>query len=167
LENLHKELKQQLEKYFKSDIYSRLSSYRNYFNEYQIYLKENDYFLFGIMDKIILEEKLIIVDYKTDVINEKNIQKKIEHYYNQLMFYAFISSKYFDFHKKAEINLVFIKSPELSYSREIDQTEILSFGGKIYKIIQEIRNENFAPDLNHCQSCVFCVDKNCIADKEI
>jgi ATP-dependent helicase/nuclease subunit A len=164
LENLYSEIKQQLEKYFSSDVYMRITSYPKFYNEYQIYLKENDYFLFGIIDKIIADEnKLIIVDYKTDSVNSNNVQKKIKHYFNQLMFYAYISSKYFDSHKKVELNLVFIKSPELSYTHEVSNDEVLNFGGQIYRIIQEIRSEKFQPDLSHCESCVFYHNKSCIA----
>lgn len=73
-----------------------MSAFKNYKNEFEIYLKENDYFLYGIIDKLIIEnDKAIIVDYKTDTIEEKEIQGKIENYINQLSFYSYIVSKLF------------------------------------------------------------------------
>lgn len=162
-DKMEREIKELLINFLQSDVYQKISSYKKYFNEYQIYLRENDYFLYGIIDKIILDnEKLIIVDYKTDDVNENKVSKKLENYINQLLFYAFIASKYFDLWNGVELKLIFVKRPELSYSKMIDSKEILNFGGEIYKIITEIRKNNFNPNLTHCKLCQFNFDENCI-----
>ena len=59
-------LKNDLGNYYKSKTWEEISKSKNYKNEFEIYVKENDYYLHGIIDKIIfIENKVLIYDYKT------------------------------------------------------------------------------------------------------
>ncbi|UCH64539.1 MAG: UvrD-helicase domain-containing protein [Ignavibacterium sp.] len=67
------ELRKTLAYYYSSDEVEYLNGFTNFKNEMEIYLKEDEYFLFGIIDKIIVaDKKIIIVDYKTDAIDKNN-----------------------------------------------------------------------------------------------
>ena len=46
-----------VKKYFSSDIYREINSFQYANNEIEIYARENDFFLYGIIDKLILSDK--------------------------------------------------------------------------------------------------------------
>ena len=76
-------------------------------------MSEKDYYLHGIIDKIIFDDnKILIYDYKTDDIEEKEIKKHSEYYLMQLKFYLYIASKLFSEFDIFEGSLVFVKHPE-------------------------------------------------------
>lgn len=160
LDELKKDIIDDLKKFYSSEIYKEIISYENYKNEFEIYSKEKDYYLYGIIDKLIINnDKIIIVDYKTDEINENNLSTKLRHYLTQLMFYAYLTSKLFQ-QKTIEIKLIFIKEPEKSISQVIERNSILDFKQKINEIVNNIRLNNFPPDTNHCSECHFADENN-------
>lgn len=68
-------LKDDLKRLQQSDFANNYLSIPSYKNEFEIYIKENDYFLHGITDRIIFDKnKIIICDYKTDNIESKEIK---------------------------------------------------------------------------------------------
>ena len=72
IDNLKSEIINDLTAFFKSDVYKEINKFPDYRNEFEVYAKENDYYLYGIIDKLIfIEDKAIIVDYKTDVLKGK------------------------------------------------------------------------------------------------
>ncbi|MCL5030283.1 MAG: UvrD-helicase domain-containing protein, partial [Bacteroidetes bacterium] len=136
IKNLEAEVKENLLIFYNSKEYEELSKFKNYKNEFEIYLKENDYFLYGIIDKLIIEnDTAIIVDYKTDTIEEKVIQGKIENYINQLSFYSYIVSKLFQKINKIELRLIFIKYPNKMFVREIENKDLSEIKAEIEKMI--------------------------------
>ena len=47
---------------------------KNAKSEFEIYCEEGEHYLYGIIDKLIIEtDKLIIVDYKTDNISQEQL----------------------------------------------------------------------------------------------
>ncbi len=146
--------------FFGSQIYVELRAYEKYRNEYEIYSKENDYYLFGIIDKlIIVNDRAIIVDYKTDNVDEKIIDDKIENYLPQLLFYSLLVSKRFKI-KNIELRLIFLQKPERSFTRALSENDIYQFGLKVKKIVNDIRQSNFNKRVAHCSKCHFADDNN-------
>lgn len=157
-------LKNDLTKYYNSGVYKKIRSFKNYKNEFEIYIKEEDYFLHGIIDKIIFDEKkIIIIDYKTDSISEKEVESQAEHYSMQLKFYLYIASKQFNEFENFEGNLVFIKQPEKLVTISFDKGSIKNLQSEIKSVLDSLRKKEMNKNFNHCSSCVFSgFTKNCI-----
>lgn len=160
LDELKKDIIEDLKNFYSSEIYKEIISFDNYKNEFEIYSKEEDYYLYGIIDKLIINyDKIIIVDYKTDEINENNLSTKLQHYLTQLMFYAYLISKLYQ-QKTIELKLIFIKEPNKSINQVIGRNSILEFKKKINEIVNNIRQNKFPPNTNHCSECHFADENN-------
>lgn len=153
-----------LQKFLTSDIYKSIQSYKNYKNEFQIYLKDEDIFLFGIIDKIIFtEEELIIVDYKTDDIEEDEIEKRAENYMIQLKFYLHLAQKMFIEYNSFRLMLIFIKHPAKPVIKNYTINEFFLVKREISDIIKGIIQKNFDKNIEHCGICVYSdKSKNCV-----
>jgi ATP-dependent helicase/nuclease subunit A len=147
--------------------YKLISSFPKYHNEFEAYLKEGDYYLFGILDKLIIEDKkLIIVDYKTDSISKNEFTAIAEKYLPQLKYYAYIISRLFKKKQDIEGRIVFTKFPENPFIFKYDKTSDENIKSKINFMINSIRNNNYSVNLNACKDCIFA-DENlqCINTK--
>lgn len=155
-----------LKLFYNSDIFEKLRFLKNYKNEYEIYVQENDYYLYGIIDKIIFisgSNKILIIDYKTDDIDEEEIEERSKSYMTQLKFYSYIVSKLFQDFNEFELRLIFIKYPEKVISERINRgSELENLQKKIKNIALDIRNQNFKKNLSHCKKCFFAIRNNCI-----
>ncbi len=141
--------------------FSQINSAGNYKNEIEIYCKEGGHYLYGIIDKLIIErEKIIIVDYKTDTINAGQLVSRAADYIPQLKFYAYILSKLYPDYSSFELRLLFLKFPDQPYSLEVNREELKSFGDYINRAIQKIYSASFAPNLTHCSQCHFALKGN-------
>ncbi len=150
-----------LTNYYSSAIYKKIKSYKNFKNEFEIYVKIHNYYLYGIIDKLIInDEKIVIVDYKTDKITENKIPSKVENYIPQLMFYAVIVKNIFPNVKEIKLRLIFLHQPDKSFEKNVSQKELNEFGKVIQKIIQQIRIKNFQPNKNHCIRCHIADENN-------
>jgi len=140
--------------FYLSEIYNQIKNYEQYENEFEIYIKENDYYLYGIIDKlVILDDKIIIIDYKTDKINFKNINLKSEVYFNQLLFYAYILGYKYPHIKTFELRLIYIRATEKETVKIVSEKEVKNFGSTIKECIQKIRKKEFAKTENNCKNC--------------
>jgi len=149
--------------FYHSSEYKNLSKYSRYKNETEIYLNEKDYYLYGIIDKLIItDDKYIIVDYKTDDIEKELIENRAKYYLNRLNFYVYIVSKLHNEFDEIEIRLVFLKFPDnpfvINYNRKIIQ-EIRK---DILIIINGILREEYPKNLSHCYECNFSINNKCI-----
>ncbi len=163
LSNLKKEIVDDLKKLYVSAVYCDLKKKNKFKNEFEIYIKENDYFLYGIIDKIIFENnKIIIVDYKTDNISKNEIPARVRTYINQLKFYSYIASNLFPNFDIIELRLLFVKHPDEFISEILNKKDIVHFGAGIRKLVNELRNKNFPKNLEHCRECYFAVEGKCI-----
>ncbi|GBD90712.1 ATP-dependent helicase/nuclease subunit A [bacterium BMS3Abin04] len=153
-----------LKRFYKSAFFSELKKHNSYKNEYEVYTAGEDYFLYGIIDRLIIEkDKLIIVDYKSDNVNSANIKRKSGQYFKQLKFYSYTLSKLFPEVNEFEMQLVFIISPEEKIVNSISRKELQLFGEEIKSIVWKIRAKNFQPNFSHCKYCHFTIDgTNCI-----
>ncbi|MEE9431045.1 MAG: UvrD-helicase domain-containing protein [Melioribacteraceae bacterium] len=140
--------------FYQSEIYSELQNHTNYENEFEIYIKENDYYLYGIIDKlIILDDKIIIVDYKTDKVNSNNIASKSEVYFNQLLFYSYLLRHKFPNAKTFELRLIYIRDVENKSIKIVPRDEVENFGKVIKGCVYKIRIKEFDKDKGNCENC--------------
>ena len=122
-------------------------------------LKENDYYLYGIIDKLVIEDdKIFIFDYKTDDILEEEIPKRAESYFNQLKFYSYIVSRLYGKIKDFKLQLIFLKFPEHKIALELNKGEVQNFNLEIEQMVKDIRDKNFSKNLAHCKRCSFALD---------
>ncbi|MCW8806348.1 MAG: UvrD-helicase domain-containing protein, partial [Ignavibacteriaceae bacterium] len=131
-------------KLYDSDEFRYINSYKNHHNEFEIYLKEENYYLFGILDKLIIDpKKVIIVDYKTDNIIENELILKAGKYLPQLKFYAYIVSRLFTKCEEIECRIIFIKFSDKPYIFKYDESSDNIIKSGINSMIDSIRNNNY------------------------
>jgi ATP-dependent exoDNAse (exonuclease V) beta subunit len=151
--------------YYKSEIYKQISSFQNYRNEYEIYIKQKDFYLYGIIDKLIVENKTAqIIDYKTDSLKKYSAQEKLENYKYQLMFYAYLVKKINPEVETVVCKLIFIEKPDEIAEINVTSEMLNEFEAKIYSAINEMRKGIYNKNKNHCKSCYFSNKNNCVID---
>ena len=168
-EKIREEITAELFSFYKSDEYRYLNSFIASKNEFEIYIKENNYFLHGIIDKLIFNDsKLIVVDYKTDELRESEFEEKSAIYKNQILFYLYIVSIKFNRFSEFEGRLVFTKLPDSPVVFKFTPEIKIDVKKRIHKFISDIRKNNFIPNHDHCHKCKFSEDrKNCILEKQV
>jgi ATP-dependent helicase/nuclease subunit A len=141
--------------------YQKVNAYKKYKNEYEIYCKEGEYFLYGIIDKLIYDDNsLLIVDYKTDNIMPDQIRERAKNYFPQLQFYAYVLNHLHPDIENYILQLVFIKHPEEIVSQKLDRAQLKEVGVTINAAIKKIYSYNYNPNLEHCSQCQFAMEGN-------
>ena len=168
-ESLKTEIMKDLDLFYNSDEFRFITSFTNYSNEYEAYLREEDFYLFGILDKLIIEDrKLIIVDYKTDNISPNEIDANSQKYLPQLKFYTYIISRLFNKNYEIEGRIIFIKFPSNPFAFNYDEIADKNIKSNIKEMIYSIRNNNYSVNLNACDDCIFADENSqCIKTKFI
>ena len=167
-ENLLTDILLDLNQFYDSNEFKYINSFPEYRNEFEVYLKENDFYLFGILDKIIFDEKkIIIVDYKTDNIDDNQLNSRAEKYLPQLKFYAYIVARLFNKSREIEGRIIFTKYPNKPYIFKYDESVNKYISAGVNDMIVSIRNNDFSPNLKACSECIF-TDQNsqCIIDNK-
>ena len=155
-------IKKDLIKLYSSAFFKKIAGQKNYKNEFELYTGEGKYFLYGIIDKLIIEnKKIIILDYKTDKIEKNEILNESVKYTHQLNFYAFIVKKLFP-EKKVETILLFVKHPDEPVIKTYSDEMIKAFGKKLGRDIVNIHQQNFVPNPEHCRYCQFFEKGKCL-----
>ena len=155
-QELKEDIIESLFRFFESDEFKFINSFPNYRNEFEVYLKERDYYLFGILDKLIIDKKkIIIIDYKTDNIKENELNSRAGKYLPQLQFYAYIVSRLLGKNREIEARIVFIKFPENPFVFKYDDVSDSSIKSRINSMIMSIRNSNYSVNLSVCNDCIF------------
>ena len=156
-----------LKNLFVSDIFHTITGYKNFFNEYEIYFNDRDYFLHGIIDKLIIDNKnAIIVDYKTDAIQKEEIHKRASVYFPQLKFYSYIVSRLFKELTSFELRLIFTNFPEEDVKEIISSNEAIKFGDEIRAMVDHIRLREFDQNPAHCKDCGYALQNSkCIVER--
>ncbi len=158
-ESLKNEIIDELNGYYKSSTFEFVNSLKNSKNEFEIYVKENDYYLYGIIDKLVIEdEKIFIFDYKTDDILDEEIPQRAEGYFNQLKFYSYIVSRLYEKINNFRLQLIFLKFPEHKVVLELNKGEVQKFSLEIEQMVKDIRDKNFSKNLTHCKKCSFSLN---------
>ncbi|MCU0413585.1 MAG: UvrD-helicase domain-containing protein [Ignavibacteriaceae bacterium] len=159
-ESLKADIVNDLKLFYDSDQFRFINSFTNFKNEYEAYLQEEDFYLFGILDKLIIEDrKLIIVDYKTDFVEPDEIEASSQKYLPQLKFYAYIISRLFNKMQEIEGRIIFIKYPDKPFIFNFDETAGQGIKSSIKSMIHSIRNNNYSVNLSACKECIFA-DEN-------
>jgi len=168
-ESLKAEVINDLILFYDSKEYELINSFPNFRNEYEAYLKEDDFYLFGILDKLIIQDKkLIIVDYKTDHIKFNEINAMADKYLPQLKFYTYIISRLFNKNYEIEGRIIFIKFPSNPFAFNYDEIADKNIKSNIKEMIYSIRNNNYSVNLNACDDCIFADENSqCIKTKFI
>ncbi len=158
-------IEEEIISYINSDEYKFLNSFEKFHNEYEIYLKENNYYLFGIIDKLVYtNDKIIIVDYKTDNIADSEIEIRANTYQHQLGFYSYIIKGYLKEVKEIEGRIEFIKHPGKPVKYKYNEHNWMKLNTGIKNFINNLRENNFNPNFEHCSNCGFFLNsKKCVA----
>ncbi|MFZ6033180.1 MAG: UvrD-helicase domain-containing protein [Melioribacter sp.] len=157
-DSMKENLLSDLRKYYASNTYKELKSFKTYLNEAEFYTQEGNNYLYGIIDKLIIDnDKLIIVDYKTDNVGKADVYSKAENYLPQLKFYAYILGKVYANAERFIVRLVFIKHPDIPVTKELTKDEVEKFGGEIRGTIEKINKAEYQPNLNHCIKCHYAI----------
>jgi len=161
--NILSELKRNIidtvEKYYSSVNYKILKGYKNFSNEQEIYTRENDYYLYGIIDKLIIEnDTAIVIDYKTDNIGKDEIRERFEQYKTQLLFYANLVGRRYNQIKKFMLQIIFLKYPDDVFKIEMKKAELNSIKNLIDDFVQKTRDNRCQKNLNHCAKCVYSLE---------
>lgn len=155
------QIRNEILKFYNSDSYNKLIKYSVFENEYEVYCEENDFYLYGIIDKLIVEDsKLIVVDYKTDSVEKEKLIGRAENYFPQLKFYAYILSKLYKEVSEFELRLIFIKHPDELIQLKLGRIELTEFGHIINGAIRNMNLFKFAPNYNHCPHCQYAMEGN-------
>lgn len=161
---LKKSVAELYENYCSSEVKREFDSFNNHKNEFEIYVKENDYYLYGIIDKLIITgEKIILIDFKTDHIINQNINEKIQQYKNQIHFYGYIASKFFEEPASIELKIIFLEDLKNIFINHFGEEDKKEMSNQIKSAINKIRNYDFGKNLNHCQNCHFDFNKSCVS----
>ncbi len=156
---LKSEIKNTLEKYSHSQIFKEIKKYYDYKNEFEVYSKEDVYFLHGIIDKIIFDgPKIIIVDYKTDELRIDEIEEKSYTYINQLKFYSYIVSRLFPDVPEIKLFLIFLEHPGKFITFNLSQNDFKEIKNNINLMLQNISQQVYPKNLNHCKKCRFSIN---------
>ncbi|MDP1994145.1 MAG: PD-(D/E)XK nuclease family protein, partial [Ignavibacteria bacterium] len=151
----------ELTNYYSSEAYRTLRLAENQQNEFQVYLKEKDFYLFGIVDKVIFtEETLTIVDYKTDNVPVEELPARAKDYFLQLTFYAFILIRLFPDKKEILLRIIFIKFPDENFSLKVEDNELVQLEAFVVDMTEKIRKKDFSKSLHHCRQCHFADSRN-------
>ena len=155
-----------LNKFYSSSSFNYVHSFKNYKNEFEVYVKRNDYILYGIIDRLIIDnDKIVIVDYKTDDIAVDEIEERSLAYITQLKFYAFILEHLFPGVTEFELRLIFIKHPDSNVVTNLKRNDLTKFGEELNEMIDDIRHQTFDKNTNHCAKCLFAMNStNCIKE---
>ena len=97
----------------------------------------------------------MIIDYKTDDIQQNEIRKHAEYYLMQLKFYLYIASKLFTKFEQIEGSLIFIKHPDEPVTITYDKQKMKQLKKEITDIVKSIRTKNSRKNLKHCKVCSF------------
>ena len=137
-----------------------------FYTEYEIYLKQNDFYLYGIIDKLIIDgDSAIIIDYKTDSLQKYSAKEKLENYKYQLLFYSFLVKKINPKIKNIKSMLLFIQDPSQDASIYITDELLQKFEVGMIEGIKSMRVEKYNKKKSHCKNCYFSDEKNnCVVE---
>lgn len=150
-----------LEKYLASKQAKQIENFTTSRNEFEIFLRYGSFYLMGVIDKIIiLEDRIIIIDYKTG----KNLEDVMERYSAQLDFYAFLTSRIYSNINTFELRLISIDNPDESVTRIVSRNSVSQTEEKLNTFVDTLRstisNSGFFRNTGHCHKCKFSIHNN-------
>ncbi|MBK7866333.1 MAG: UvrD-helicase domain-containing protein [Ignavibacteriales bacterium] len=159
--NLIKTITYKLENYLASGPAEQIENFATSHNEFEIFLRYGSFYLMGVIDKIIiLEDRIIIIDYKTG----KNLEDVMERYLAQLNFYAFLTSRIYPNINTFELRLISIDNYDESVTRIITRNSVFETEEKLNTFVDTLRstvsNSGFSRNTGHCHKCKFSIHNN-------
>jgi ATP-dependent helicase/nuclease subunit A len=152
-EKLIKEISELINKFYNSESYKYLNKFIKSYNEIEFYKRESNYYLYGIIDKLIVDnDKIIVVDYKSDRVNDNNVQEKRDTYLNQLFFYSYIIINQYPKIIEFELWLVFLRDDKFSVTKNVFRDEVKKFGNEIRLSVEKIRSKDFSDSEKGCKN---------------
>ncbi len=140
------------------EIFSAQKSFR----EFKIRIKFQNQILFGIIDRVNLNQnKITIIDYKTDSFPIEKYDEKVREYKTQMEFYAMIVSEFFRT-KEIELNLFFINYPDKPFKFHFTEEQIKTIRKKFESIISQIVLNKFPKNTQNCTMCEYSKSSKCI-----
>ncbi|MFA7288043.1 MAG: UvrD-helicase domain-containing protein [Melioribacteraceae bacterium] len=168
-ETLIDQIHSSVSKYYETPTYKQINSFSLFKNEYELYNRFDEDYLYGVIDKVVFDEKekiIHIIDYKTDKLNSpKQAEEKFQNYLVQLFFYAFLLSKKYEEYKIFRLRIIFVEKPELEFVSEIGVIELNKFSNYLKGVINKIKSKKVVQDKSHCSKCHFYAKDKCIMDK--
>lgn len=152
-------LQEDLENFFKTKFYQEIKNTPKYENEFEVYCKDGDSFLYGIIDKLVYEkDSFTIIDYKTDSVKKEKLIDRAESYFPQLKFYAYVLSKLHPEAEKFNLQLAFLNYPDEELIKTVSKPELIEFAATIRSAINNIYKQNFISKTSHCSQCQFALE---------
>jgi ATP-dependent helicase/nuclease subunit A len=163
---LQSDILKDMYKYFSSKKYKELAAAQNFKNEYEIYLKMDEFYLYGRIDKVIFNKnKILIIDYKTNNISPDYIKSSTAQYLSQVKFYSYVLSRLHKNVHRYELQIVFIKNPDATINFEINKTDFPLIETEIKNMFDLLKTGNYLAKADHCRDCIFSVNKiKCIKE---
>jgi len=128
-------------------------------NEFEVYLKLEDFYLFGILDKLVIDNnKLIIIDYKTDDIKKNEIEARAKKYLPQLEFYSYIISRLYNKKQDIEGRIIFIEYPDSPFIFSYNKISNVNIESRIKIMINSVRYDHYSANVKSCKDCIFTDD---------
>ncbi|KAB2909264.1 MAG: UvrD-helicase domain-containing protein [Ignavibacteriales bacterium] len=139
-EKIEKEVKNKLSGFLNSEVATEIFNSTSYRNEEEIFISYRDFYLMGVIDKLVFhEDKIIIIDYKTDKNPNQETRKR---YRKQLYYYAFLCSLLYKKINTFELRLLFLVNPESEKSVTLERggEELISVGKTLDSFIEALRS---------------------------
>lgn len=158
------ELEALYNKFCQSKQYKDLELLGSKLNEYEMYIKFEDFYLYGVLDRIYLNNgNALIVDFKTDNIPADEINERMEQYSTQLEFYAYLTKRLFPDINNINSLLMFVHHPEIEIKKSYQLSDFNKFEKELREIIRRINAEEFVKNISHCRKCIYSDSNgNCI-----
>jgi ATP-dependent exoDNAse (exonuclease V) beta subunit len=160
------ELKNQIKLFLNSKSWKIIKQYDKFYCEYELNAVFADDFLIGTMDRICLNDDILIVDYKTEKINKNQLKSARDFYHNQMLFYAHLARQYFP-GKAVKSILVFLDFPDEIEEIKFTAENFLSFNNVLNDTINQIKDiemnrRQIMKNKSHCRFCEFYKNNQCI-----
>lgn len=164
-ELLKEDILAELKSFYASDVYAEISSYADNRSEFEVYAREDDFFMHGILDRVLFtKDKAVIVDYKTDSLEGRDVSEAVKQHLNQLKFYAYLISRLKEKERpEIEIMLVFTKHPEMSYRSVIEDSALKEIKQAVAAAVNSIRSSYFPENPSACSHCPFHLNGQCLS----
>ncbi len=150
-----------LRNYYSSNVFKEINDCKNYKNEFEILIKEENLILKGIIDKIIFkDDSILIIDYKTDYVDESQARNHYLEYEIQMKFYLYISMKFFEKVNKFVSRLVFLRNSDLYFDLNYERGNLPELRKEIFNLIKGVVSNNSTKNLEHCPNCIYSLNNN-------
>lgn len=157
-----KEVLKKFSEALKNELFQKIILHPNSLREFEIIIKFGNHFLLGILDRINLDDnRITIIDYKTDTFSEENFDEKVKEYITQMEFYTLITSEYFKNSREIHLVLFFINLNKY-YQKQFHNDEIIQIKKKFIQMLEKIESLSFEKNLDNCKLCEYAKFGRCI-----